>query len=129
MYLKTLAGTVARDGVTVNMVLPGRVDTDRVAQLDRAAAERTGVTPEASRTSSVPPGWATTQGRWSTPEGLRGDAAPPPDVVRQVRADPTASASAWARASASATVRDTVSPSSPRYISTLVRSAPGRRKR
>ena len=51
-YLKTLAGTVARDGVTVNMVLPGRVDTDRVAQLDRAAADRTGVTPEASRASS-----------------------------------------------------------------------------
>lgn len=51
-YLKTLAGTVASDGVTVNMVLPGRIDTDRVAQLDRAAAERTGVTPEASRTAS-----------------------------------------------------------------------------
>ncbi len=51
-YLKTLAGTVARDGVTVNMVLPGRIDTDRVAQLDQAAAERTGVTPEASRTAS-----------------------------------------------------------------------------
>jgi 3-oxoacyl-[acyl-carrier protein] reductase len=51
-YLKTLAGTVAGDGVTVNMVLPGRVDTDRVAQLDRAAAERTGGTPEAARTAS-----------------------------------------------------------------------------
>ena len=34
-YLKTLAGDVAGDGVTVNMVLPGRIDTDRVAQLDR----------------------------------------------------------------------------------------------
>ena len=51
-YLKTLAGAVASDGVTVNMVLPGRIDTDRVAQLDQAAAERTGVTPEASRTAS-----------------------------------------------------------------------------
>uniref|UniRef100_UPI0025CDC271 SDR family NAD(P)-dependent oxidoreductase n=1 Tax=uncultured Aeromicrobium sp. TaxID=337820 RepID=UPI0025CDC271 len=29
-YLKTLAGEVAADGVTVNMVLPGRIDTDRV---------------------------------------------------------------------------------------------------
>ncbi|WP_426246866.1 SDR family oxidoreductase [Nocardioides sp. LHG3406-4] len=38
-YLKTLAGAVARDGVTVNMVLPGRIDTDRVTALDRAAAE------------------------------------------------------------------------------------------
>ncbi|MBC2931969.1 SDR family oxidoreductase [Nocardioides sp. zg-1228] len=51
-YLKTLAGTVAADGVTVNMALPGRIDTDRVAQLDRAAAERTGTTPDASRASS-----------------------------------------------------------------------------
>lgn len=41
-YLKTLAGEVAASGVTVNMVLPGRIDTDRVASLDAAAAERTG---------------------------------------------------------------------------------------
>ena len=51
-YLKTLACTVAGDGVTVNMVLPGRIDTDRVAQLDRAAAERTGRTPEDARAAS-----------------------------------------------------------------------------
>jgi 3-oxoacyl-[acyl-carrier protein] reductase len=51
-YLKTLAGAVAKDGVTINMVLPGRIDTDRVAQLDQAAAERTGRTPEEARTSS-----------------------------------------------------------------------------
>lgn len=41
-YLKTLAGAVAADGVTVNMVLPGRIDTARLQQLDQAAAERTG---------------------------------------------------------------------------------------
>lgn len=41
-YLKTLAGAVARDGVTVNMVLPGRLDTDRVAQLDQNAAQSSG---------------------------------------------------------------------------------------
>ena len=41
-WLKTLAGEVAADGVTVNLLLPGRIDTDRVAQLDAAAAERTG---------------------------------------------------------------------------------------
>ena len=34
-YLKTLAGAVAQDGVTVNMVLPGRIDTDRVARRNR----------------------------------------------------------------------------------------------
>ncbi|WGW11251.1 SDR family oxidoreductase [Saxibacter everestensis] len=42
-YLKTLAAEVAADGVTVNMVLPGRIATDRLASLDRAAAEREGV--------------------------------------------------------------------------------------
>lgn len=51
-YLKTLASEVAADGVTVNMVLPGRIDTDRVGALDRAAAERTGTTPEKVRARS-----------------------------------------------------------------------------
>ncbi|MGH3246855.1 MAG: SDR family oxidoreductase, partial [Trebonia sp.] len=41
-YLKTLAAEVARDGVTVNVVVPGRIATDRVAELDQAAAARTG---------------------------------------------------------------------------------------
>ena len=44
-YLKTLAGEVAADGVTVNMVLPGRIATDRVASLDRGRAEREGADP------------------------------------------------------------------------------------
>lgn len=44
-YLKTLAAEVAADGVTVNLLLPGRIDTDRVAQLDTGAAERTGRSP------------------------------------------------------------------------------------
>lgn len=51
-YLKTLASEVAADGVTVNMVLPGRIDTDRVASLDIAAAKRTGATPAEARKSS-----------------------------------------------------------------------------
>lgn len=42
-YLKTLAAEVASDGVTVNLVLPGRIATDRVAQLDAAQADRQGV--------------------------------------------------------------------------------------
>lgn len=64
-YLKTLAGEVAGTGVTVNMVLPGRIDTDRVAQLDQAAAQRTGSTPQEARTASeatIP------TGRYGTPE-------------------------------------------------------------
>lgn len=51
-YLKTLANEVAADGITVNMVLPGRIDTDRVASLDAGAAKRTGKTPEEARASS-----------------------------------------------------------------------------
>jgi 3-oxoacyl-[acyl-carrier protein] reductase len=38
-YLKTLAGEVAADGVTVNMVLPGRIQTDRIESLDNSRAE------------------------------------------------------------------------------------------
>jgi 3-oxoacyl-[acyl-carrier protein] reductase len=45
-WSKTLAAEVAPDGVTVNMVLPGRIRTERVRQLDQAAATRQGVTPE-----------------------------------------------------------------------------------
>jgi 3-oxoacyl-[acyl-carrier protein] reductase len=41
-WLKTVSRSVAADGVTVNGVLPGRHDTPRIEQLDRAAAERTG---------------------------------------------------------------------------------------
>jgi 3-oxoacyl-[acyl-carrier protein] reductase len=41
-YLKSLAANVSRYGVTTNMVLPGRIATDRVATLDEAASERTG---------------------------------------------------------------------------------------
>lgn len=42
-YLKTLASEVASDGVTINLLLPGRISTDRVARLDEAQAQRTGV--------------------------------------------------------------------------------------
>jgi len=51
-YLKTLAAEVAADGVTVNMVLPGRIDTDRVTQLDQGASERTGTPLEEVRRDS-----------------------------------------------------------------------------
>jgi 3-oxoacyl-[acyl-carrier protein] reductase len=64
-YLKTLAAEVAADGVTVNMVLPGRIDTERVAELDRAKAHRWGVTEAEARRRShatIP------AGRYGTPE-------------------------------------------------------------
>ncbi len=41
-FMKTLAGEVAGDGVTVNVLAPGRIATDRVQSLDTAAAERGG---------------------------------------------------------------------------------------
>ena len=37
---------MALDAVTVNMLLPGRIATDRVAELDQAAAKRRGTTVE-----------------------------------------------------------------------------------
>lgn len=39
-FAKTLAAEVAGSGVTVNTIVPGRIATPRVAQLDQAAAER-----------------------------------------------------------------------------------------
>jgi 3-oxoacyl-[acyl-carrier protein] reductase len=39
-YLKTLASEVAADGVTVNLVLPGRIRTKRVDALNEATAKR-----------------------------------------------------------------------------------------
>jgi 3-oxoacyl-[acyl-carrier protein] reductase len=46
-WSKTLAGEVGRFGITVNMLLPGRIATQRVAQIDAAAATAQGKTPEA----------------------------------------------------------------------------------
>jgi 3-oxoacyl-[acyl-carrier protein] reductase len=63
-YLKSLATEVARDGVTVNLVLPGRIGTDRLGSLDRTLAERTGrplAEVQAAEQASVP------AGRYGTP--------------------------------------------------------------
>jgi 3-oxoacyl-[acyl-carrier protein] reductase len=42
-WAKTLAGEVAADGITVNCIAPGRIATDRIAELDRARAGREGI--------------------------------------------------------------------------------------
>ncbi len=39
-WAKTLATEVARDGITVNTLLPGAISTDRTVQISRVAAER-----------------------------------------------------------------------------------------
>jgi 3-oxoacyl-[acyl-carrier protein] reductase len=41
-WAKTLASEIAPDGVTVNIVIPGRIHTERVEQIDAAAAEKQG---------------------------------------------------------------------------------------
>lgn len=41
-WSKTLAAEVAADGITVNIIMPGRVATDRLRQLDEARANREG---------------------------------------------------------------------------------------
>ncbi len=51
-YLKSLTTVVAADGVTANMVLPGRIDTDRVGSLDSAAAQRQGIDHAQARAQS-----------------------------------------------------------------------------
>jgi 3-oxoacyl-[acyl-carrier protein] reductase len=58
-YLKTLAGEVAADGVTVNLLLPGRIATARTTGIDSYIAEREGTTPaevEARAAAAIPAG-------------------------------------------------------------------------
>ena len=58
-WAKTLASEVAQDGVTVNMILPGRIETDRTGELDRANATRTGKSVEdvsATARAAIPAG-------------------------------------------------------------------------
>ena len=56
-WSKTLAREVGRDGVTANIVLPGRISTDRITFLDREKAKKEGRTVEevaAESTGSIP---------------------------------------------------------------------------
>lgn len=57
--MKTLSQEVARQGITVNIVSPGRVDTDRVRSLDHSRAEASKVSYEEFRRNyeqSIPAG-------------------------------------------------------------------------
>jgi 3-oxoacyl-[acyl-carrier protein] reductase len=64
-YLKTLAAEVAGDRVTVNMVLPGRIDTGRLAEIDNNRARATGQDVEAVRAESIS---TIPAGRYGTPK-------------------------------------------------------------
>lgn len=52
-FMKTLAKEVAADGVTVNLLMPGQIDTDRLRSLHAGMAERMGMPVEAMRTKAV----------------------------------------------------------------------------
>ena len=45
-WSKTLAGEVGKDGITANIIVPGRIATSRVAALDEAKARREGLSAE-----------------------------------------------------------------------------------
>lgn len=66
-WSKTLAGEVAADGVTVNVIVQGRIHTDRVDQLDEAAAKRqnTGIADVRKASLATIPA-----GRYGRPEEL-----------------------------------------------------------
>ena len=66
-WLKTAARAVASDGVTVNGVMPGRIATQRVHELDAGRAEREGRTEDevrAGHLATIP------AGRYGKPEEL-----------------------------------------------------------
>ena len=64
-WSKTLAREVGKDGITANIILPGRIATDRIKFLDEAKAKREGRSVEevaAESASSIP------LGRYGKPE-------------------------------------------------------------
>lgn len=66
-WSKTLASEVASDNVTVNIVVQGRIHTDRVDELDAAAAKRLGKSIDEVRAQSLA---TIPAGRYGKPEEL-----------------------------------------------------------
>jgi 3-oxoacyl-[acyl-carrier protein] reductase len=64
-WSKSLAREIAKDGITSNIVVPGRIQTGRIVALDEAKAKREGTSVEkvaADSADSIP------IGRYGTPE-------------------------------------------------------------
>ena len=71
-WSKTLAKEVGRDGITANVIVPGRIGTDRIRFLDEARAKREGRTVEevaTESTASIP------LGRYGRPQEYAGTVA------------------------------------------------------
>jgi 3-oxoacyl-[acyl-carrier protein] reductase len=62
---KTLALELAASGIRVNQIVPGRIDTDRVRQLDEINGQKQGVTAEQAKAKSIA---AIPIGRYGEPE-------------------------------------------------------------
>jgi 3-oxoacyl-[acyl-carrier protein] reductase len=70
-WSKTLAGEIARDGVTANLVVPGRIGTQRIKFLDESKAAREGRSVEDVMAESVA----------AIPAGRYGDPAEYADAI------------------------------------------------
>lgn len=66
-WSKTLAGEVAADNITANIIVQGRIHTDRVDELDAANAKRLGMSVEDVRAQSIA---SIPAGRYGRPEEL-----------------------------------------------------------
>ena len=64
-WSKSLSLEVAKDGVTANLIMPGRVHTQRIDELDGAAAKKQGISVEEAAAKSMA---AIPAGRYGRPE-------------------------------------------------------------
>lgn len=69
---KTLAIELAQSRIRVNQIIPGRIDTDRVRQLDQISGTRQGISPEEAKQKSIA---AIPAGRYGEPDEFGGVAA------------------------------------------------------